>query len=80
MLYGLPGLRYPLGSLIYGCVFIALGVCAAVYGLTLTGVGRATVLLIALIPAALGARMIYLGARRWGWYRRYVQRHGHPPF
>lgn len=77
---GLPGLRYPLGSLIYGGVFIALAVWALLYGLTLTGAGRTALPLMGLIPAALGARMIYLGARRWGWYRRFVQKHGYRPF
>ena len=76
----LPGLRYPLGSLIYGAVHLALAVWAVVYGLGLNGQERATLLLIALLPAGLGALMIYVGARRWGWYYRYVARHGYSPF
>lgn len=79
VVYALPGLRHPLGSLIYGCAFIALGAGAALYGLALSGAGRVALLAIALIPAALGARMVYLGARRWGWYYRFRQRHGYPP-
>ncbi len=78
--YRLPGLRFPLGSLIYGLVFIALGVVALVATAAAGSGALAAGIPLFLIAAGLGTWMIIIGAVRWPWYRKYVQQHGHPPF
>lgn len=78
--YRLPGLQYPLGALIYGLVFISLGIIALLYTAAAGPGGLAAGIWILLISAGLGVWMIVIAAVRWPWYRKYVQLHGHPPF
>ncbi|MCQ9164784.1 MULTISPECIES: hypothetical protein [unclassified Arthrobacter] len=76
--YRLPGLQYPLGSLSYGVVLIALGIVALVA--TADAGALAAGIPIFLIAAGLGLWLAVVGAVRWPWYRKYVRQHGHPPF
>lgn len=78
--YRLPGLQYPLGSLIYGVVFLALGVVALVATASAGSGALALGIPLFLIAAGLGVWMVIIAAVRWPWYRKYVQEHGHPPF
>ncbi|ALE07320.1 hypothetical protein AL755_20560 [Arthrobacter sp. ERGS1:01] len=74
----LPGVKRPLGALIYGLVLLALGVAAL---LTAADVGAAvTGWLLFAVAAGLGVWLIVIAAIRLPWYRKYIQVHGHPPF
>lgn len=78
--YRLPGIQYPIGSISYGVVLIALGVVALVATAGAGSGALAAGIPIFLIAAGLGVWMVIIGAVRWPWYRKYIQQHGHPPF
>ena len=78
--YRLPGLQYPLGSLIHGLVSIALGIVALVATAAASSAALAAGVPLFLIAAGLGLWMVIAAAVRWPRYRQYKHDHGHAPF
>lgn len=73
-----PGMRHPLGSVLWGLVLVGLGAVFLLMPMA-PGKGGFRVLPIVMF-AGLGLWLMAIGLIRWPWYRQYRRIHGHSPF
>lgn len=73
-----PGMRYPLGSVLWGLVLVALGLLFLLIPIE-PGKGAFLLLPVGMF-AGLGIWLMVIGLIRWPWYRQYRSIHGYSPF